>query len=66
MSSVSDAAEGVLTSAKGIEQNNACDEMEIPCVQEGSDKVVFMKEITEDVTLQHCKRLATRKEHGYR
>ena len=25
-----------------------------------------MKEITEDVTLQHCKRLATRKECGYR
>ena len=36
------------------------------CVQEGSNKVVFMKEITEDVTLQHCKRLATRKERGYR
>ena len=34
-------------------------------MQEGSNKVVFMKEITKDVTSQHCKRLATRKEHGY-
>ena len=33
VSSVSDTAEGVLTSAEGIEQNNACDEMEILCVQ---------------------------------
>ena len=36
VSSISDAVEGALTSAEGIEQKNACDEMEIPCVQEGS------------------------------
>ena len=53
MSSVSDAVEGVLTSAEGIEQKDACDEIviEIPCVQEGSDKVVFMKKVEDMTTL---------------